>query len=184
MVEKLDFKIKKPIVLIGIMGVGKSTMGKKLSNILRLPFYDTDKEIEKHCHCSVADIFYYAGEEYFRNYEEKIIQELIKEGPSVISTGEGTFIIPQARKIIKEHTISIWVTANNDVVASRITHYNTRPLLENGDKNIIISKLIKEREHIYAQADINLDSSYKSRSKTVRDIVNALNKYLRNNQQE
>ena len=167
-------QIDKPIVLIGIMGVGKSTTGRKLANMLSLPFYDTDKEIEKKCYCSVADIFYYAGESYFRDYEVRIIEELLNREKAVIATGEGTFVIPAARELIKERAISVWVSANNDVVSKRITHLNTRPLLENKDKDVILAKFVKEREHIYAQANVSVDSSYKSRNKTVNDIIEAL----------
>lgn len=168
--------LKKSIVLIGIMGAGKTTIGKALSSELGVKFFDTDREIERDCHCKVADIFYYAGEEYFRQAETKKVHYLLtEEQPSIISTGEGTYTLDEAREVIKEHAITVWIKADLDILLDRVSQsIDTRPLLENVDKKEMLEKLISERYPLYAQADIVVSTDRKSQRNTVREILDAL----------
>ncbi|MFV9875156.1 MAG: shikimate kinase [Rickettsiales endosymbiont of Dermacentor nuttalli] len=169
--------ITKPIVLIGVMGVGKTTIGMKLAQKLQLPFIDTDVEVAKKAGCSIADIFKYQGEEYFVNLETLVIQEWLKE-IIVISTGGKGFAIPKNRVLIKEQAISIWLKVSFDILYERVSRKKTRPLLEQGNKAVILRDLIQKLYPIYAEADITITSGDMSHNVIVDTIISALSRYI------
>lgn len=174
-------KLTKPIVLVGLMGAGKTSTGKRLAKFFELPFVDSDEEIEKAAGCSVVDIFTIYGEKEFRRVEEKIIKNIIDENKvKVLSTGEGAFIIDKVRKILKEKAITIWIKADLDLLVKRTSLKDTRPLLLKDNPRKILDKLITERYPIYKEADIIITAKNESTNKTVKNIIYKLNEYLQN----
>ena len=173
--------LTKPIVLVGLMGAGKTSTGKRLAKFLNLPFIDSDEEIEKSAGCSVVDIFTIYGEKEFRRVEEKIIKNIINENTiKVLSTGEGAFIINPVRKILKEKAITIWIKADLDLLVKRTSFKDTRPLLLKDNPKKILDKLITERYPIYNEADIIITAKNEPTGKTVKNIIHKLNEYLKN----
>jgi len=151
--------IRKPIVLVGMMGSGKSTIGKRLAYKLNMQFYDSDKVIEEREGLSALDIFEFRGEEYFRQKEITTIKEILDYGNVVLSTGGGSFIIDEVRELIKQQAVSIWLKTNIETIHERVSRRNTRPLLSGDNKLEVIQKLSAERDPIYEQADIIVESS-------------------------
>ena len=150
--------LDKPIVLTGIMGSGKSTVGKKLARKLNLQFYDSDKVIEEREGLSVVDIHDFRGAEYFKQQESKIISEILGYGTLVLSTGGGSFAYPEIRDLIKDKAITIWLSASIDVLYDRVNRRNTRPELNQGDKKMILQKMLDDSKEIAEQADIVIES--------------------------
>lgn len=168
---------EKSVVLVGLMGAGKTRIGRALAQELTLPFVDADHEIEAAAGCSVADIFDRYGEAAFRDGERKIMQRLLDDAPHVIATGGGAFMNEQTRGLIKEKAISIWLNAPVDVLHERTSRSTHRPLLNNGDSFQILTDLHEKRSPIYAQADIEIDSGAASVQKTVKAIVQSIHDY-------
>jgi shikimate kinase len=151
--------INKPIVLIGMMGTGKSTIGRKLAHKLNLKFYDSDRVIEEREGLSVVDIFDFRGEDYFRQKEQDVIAEIINYGPVVLSTGGSSFTQDNVRNLIKEKAISVWLAADLETLYPRIARRNTRPELNCDNKKEVLAQLIAEHTPYYEQADIKIDSN-------------------------
>ena len=176
-----DFILNKPIVMVGLMGAGKTSVGRALSRQLGMPFIDTDKEIEAAAGCSVVDIFSLYGEAEFRRVEQRVISRILNSAPSVkvISTGEGAFITTEVRKELLKKAITIWLKADLDILVKRTNFRDTRPQLLNADSRKILSQLINERYHIYASADITVETKDESLRKTLNKVVEALNSYIK-----
>jgi shikimate kinase len=168
----------KSIVLVGLMGAGKSCIGRKLARALNLPFVDADEEVEKAAGCSVEDIFELYGEKAFRDGEERVIVRLLESGPQVLATGGGAFMNPRTRERIKATGISIWLRAELDVLVRRTRRRAGRPLLKNGDPRATLERLMKERYPVYAEADIIVDSKDEDVDITVRRILDTLKPWL------
>lgn len=168
----------KSIVLVGLMGAGKSCIGRKLARALNLPFVDADEEVEKAAGCSVEDIFELYGEKAFRDGEERVIARLLEGGPQVLATGGGAFMNPRTRERIKATGISIWLRAELDVLVRRTRRRAGRPLLKNGDPRATLERLMKERYPVYAEADIIVDSKDEDVDATVRRILDTLQPWL------
>ena len=166
--------ITKPIVLVGLMGAGKSTIGRRLSGVLGLPFLDSDNEIAEAAGCSISDIFESYGEAIFRDLEQRVLLRLMGSAPCIIATGGGAFINPEIRTAIKEKAISVWLKADLDVLLERVSRRDTRPLLKTGDKGEILQRLMSERYPIYAEANIVIDSNAGLHEAVVDHIVAAL----------
>jgi len=154
----MKVKIEKPIVLVGMIGTGKSTIGKKLARKLHMQFYDSDQVIEEREGLSIVDIYDFKGEQYFHQQEEKIIAEILRYGPIVLSTGGGSFINENVRKLIKDKAISVWLYTDLDIIHDRVSRRNTRPDLNNGNKKQILEQMVEERYPIYELADIKIES--------------------------
>jgi shikimate kinase len=161
-------------VLIGMMGVGKSTVGRMLAAQLGVNFVDTDEEIEKAADLSVAEIFERFGEDYFRDGERRVIARLIAEGSGVIATGGGAFINEQTRALIKEKCHSVWIDADLNVLVARVSRRNHRPLLIGKDPRAVLTELSEKRGPIYAMADIHVRSDAAPHANTVDQIMKAL----------
>ncbi len=172
--SKHKVKLLKPIVLVGLMGAGKSTIGVRLARRLCLPFIDTDNEVQNRVGCSIKEILKYVGEDFFRIKEHEVIKEVLAGEPCIISTGGGAFINEENRVLIKEHAISVWLKANYDVILERVSRRNTRPILEEGNKDEILRQLIEERAPIYAEADIEVNSDNGSHMHIVESILDSL----------
>jgi len=163
--------LNKPIVLVGMMGAGKSTVGTRLAKKLRVTFYDTDNLVQDMAGCSIDDIFKYAGEEFFRAKERQVVEELLNLSNCVISTGGEAFIDEVNRKLIKEKSVSIWLRADYDTILERVSRRNTRPTLKTGNKAVLVEQLIKERYPIYEEADLCVNSGDGPHMLIVDDII-------------
>ena len=170
--------LNKPVVLVGLMGSGKSTVGRRLANKIKLGFIDSDNEIENAAGCSIADIFEMYGEKAFRDVEEKVLTRLLREQPIVLATGGGAFISPIIRKLVSKHAISIWLRADLEVLLERTGRNLNRPLLRTGDPRNILQKLMTDRHPIYQTAVITVDTSEEDLSRTVTKVHTALSDYL------
>jgi shikimate kinase len=169
-----NFVLPKPVVLVGLMGAGKSTIGRRLSHALDLPFIDADQEIAQAAGCSISDIFEIYGETIFRDLEQRVMLRLVSDKPCIIATGGGAFMNPAVRKIIREKAISLWLKAELDVLLERVSRRDTRPLLKTGDRRSILGRLIEERHPIYAEADITIDSNAGVHEAVVQTALSAL----------
>lgn len=172
--EARAIRMDKPIVLVGLMGAGKSTVGKRLANALSLDFIDSDNEIAEAAGCSISEIFETYGESIFRDLEKRVLIRLLSNGPSVIATGGGAFMNAEIREEIKARTLSIWLRADLDTLVERVSRRDTRPLLKTGDKSEILDRLMKERYPVYQQADITIDSNAGPHDMVVSDILKIL----------
>ncbi len=166
---------RRSIVLVGMMGVGKSSIGRRLGARLGTPFVDADTEIEKAAGMSVADIFAHHGEADFRSGEARVIARLLEGGPQVLATGGGAFMNPNTRDLIGAKGVSIWLKADLDVLLRRINkRKNDRPLLQTADPTETLRALLAEREPVYAQADLIVHSREAPHDAIVADIMTAL----------
>jgi shikimate kinase len=168
----------RSIVLVGLMGAGKSTVGRRLAQKLGLPFLDADHEIEAAAGMTVPDIFSIYGEEYFRDGEQRVIGRLLQEGPLVLATGGGAFMREETRTRIKEAGISIWLRADLDVLMRRVRKRSNRPLLHNPDPEGTMKRLMDIRYPVYATADLIVDSHEAPHDRVVQDIISALAEWL------
>jgi shikimate kinase len=169
---------RRSIVLIGMMGAGKSTIGRRLSARLRLPFLDADTEIEAAAAMSIPDIFETHGEPHFRDGEARVIARLLDNGPAVIATGGGAFMREETRRRIQEKAVSIWLKADADIIMKRVKRRADRPLLQTADPAATIGRLIEEREPVYQHADITIWSRDVPHEKIVDECVDALHARL------
>jgi shikimate kinase len=164
----------RSVVLVGMMGAGKSSIGKRLALKLNLKFIDADTEIETAANRNITEIFEEHGEDYFRDGERRVIARLLENGPQILATGGGAFICQETRDAICQTGISIWLKADIDVLLQRVKRKNTRPLLQKGNPESIMQDLIKERYPIYEKADITVISGDGPHESVVEDIIYAL----------
>lgn len=171
--------IDRPVVMVGLMGAGKTSVGRALARRLGIPFVDTDKEIEAAAGCSVVDIFSMYGEEEFRRVEQRVIERVLDTPPAlkVISTGEGAFITPAIRQMVLDRALSIWLKADLDLLVKRTNSRDTRPQLLNTDSRKILQQLINDRYSIYALADITVETNDENLRKTLFKVLCAIEDY-------
>jgi shikimate kinase len=168
----------RSLVLIGMMGAGKSTIGRRLSLRLRLPFLDADTEIEAAAGMSIPDIFETHGEPHFRDGEARVIARLLDNGPAVIATGGGAFMREETRRRIQDKAVSIWLKADADTIMKRVKRRADRPLLQTADPAATIGRLIEEREPVYQHAEVTIWSRDVPHEKIVEECVEALHARL------
>ena len=168
----------RSLVLVGLMGAGKSTVGRRLAQKLGLPFLDADHEIEAAAGMTIPDIFSIYGEEYFRDGERRVIARLLQEGPIVLATGGGAFMSAETRARIAESAFSIWLRADLDVLMRRVRKRSNRPLLQNPDPEGTMRKLMDVRYPVYAQADLTVESHEAPHDRVVIEIVKALDDWF------
>ncbi len=172
----------RTIVLVGLMGAGKSCIGRRLAARLGLPFRDADAEIERAAGCSVEDIFELHGETAFREGENRVICRLLDEAPHVLATGGGAFMHPKTRAAIGDRAISVWLRADLELMLKRTGRRNHRPLLKRGDPRKILSDLMAQRYPVYGEADLVVDSVDGPPEVTVERVVAALEKRAASNE--
>ncbi len=168
----------RSIVLIGLMGAGKTTIGRRLARRLKLDFIDADAEIERAAGKTVAEIFEEDGEAFFRSGEERVIARLLQSGPQVLATGGGAWMSEATRKATAERAISIWLKAGLDVLMERVSRRPGRPLLKAPDPRAVMQALMEERHPLYARADITVESREAPHQAIVNDAIRALAQWL------
>ena len=164
----------RSVVLIGLMGAGKTAVGRRLANRLDLPFIDADSEIEEAAGASISEIFAEHGEAYFRQGERKVIARLLENGPQVLATGGGAYMNPDTRANIKAHGLSVWLKADIKVLMKRVGRRDNRPLLAAGDPEKVMKRLMEERYPIYAEADVTVESRDVPHDVIVGAVIDAL----------
>lgn len=175
---KLSDRLDRPIVLVGLMGAGKSTVGKRLAKRLGLPFVDSDDEIEDAAGYSAAEMFERYGEADFRDGERRLVARLIDGSVRVIATGGGVFVDPRTRELLNERAITIWLDAPVETLAERTGRRDTRPLLRSGDRKDTLGKLSQSRGPAYAEAHIRISSGNGAHREVVDSIIAAVEQYL------
>jgi shikimate kinase len=169
----------RPIVLVGMMGAGKSTIGRRMAARLRLPFTDADTEIETaHAGMTIPEIFATHGEPYFRDGEARVIARLLDGGPAVIATGGGSFMREDTRRRIGDKAVSIWLKADTDIIMKRVKRRTDRPLLQTEDPVATVNRLLAEREPVYGTADITIASRDVPHDRIVDEVIAALHARL------
>lgn len=164
----------RTIVLVGLMGVGKTSIGKRLAQRLYLPFVDADHEIEAAAGLTIPEIFARFGEVEFRDGERRVISRLIDGRPKILATGGGAFMNDATRALILDHAISVWIDADIDILADRVSRRDNRPLLTGKDPKTVLSELAEIRNPVYALADIHIRSHAGPHDTTVNDIIEKL----------
>ena len=172
-------RLDRPVVLVGLMGVGKSTVGRRLARRLGLPFIDSDSEIEETVGLPWGELFERYGEEDYRDGERRLVARLIDGQVRVIATGGGVFVDPRTRELLKERTITVWLDAPVDVLHQRTARRDTRPLLKNGDPKETLERLAKVERQAYAEAHLHVKSGDGAHRDVVEAIVRALEDHLR-----
>lgn len=168
----------RSIVLVGLMGAGKTCIGQRLANRLGMEFVDADAEIEAAAHCTIEEIFARFGEQEFRDGERRVISRLLSEKPRVIATGGGAFCNAETRANVREKGLSMWLKADLDVLLQRVSRRNNRPLLKQGDKRETLERLMVERYPFYEEADITVETGAESPEATVKRAIEALERHL------
>ena len=169
-----SFRVPKTIALVGLMGAGKSSIGRRLAQRLGLPFIDADSEIEAAADATVEEIFQRHGEAAFRDGERRVIARLLDSPVHVLATGGGAFMDATTRTLIRARAVSVWLRADIELMLARVGRRSKRPLLKGGDPRAVLQQLIAQRYPIYAQADITVDSVDGPPEATVERVMAAL----------
>ncbi len=170
--------LPRTVALVGLMGAGKSAIGRRLGQRLGLPFVDADDEIERAAGCTISEFFERFGETEFRNGERRVISRLLEEPPHVLSTGGGAYIDAATRALMREKALTVWLRADLDVLYDRVKKRSHRPLLRQGDPREILGRLIDQRYPIYAQADLIVESTAQPADRTTEQVIEALRRHL------
>ncbi|SDO79950.1 shikimate kinase [Phyllobacterium sp. OV277] len=168
----------RSIVLVGLMGAGKSTVGKKLASLVELPFFDADNEIEKVSTMTIPELFEAYGEAEFRDLERRVIARMLEDGPIVLATGGGAYMNEQTRGTIAAEGISIWLNAELDVLMNRVVRKQNRPLLKNDNPRAVMERLMSERYPVYAQADLTIHSREEKKEIIAFEAMQAVAQHL------
>lgn len=177
-IEALARRIDRPVVLVGMMGVGKTSVGKRLAAALHLPFVDADEEIERAARMAIPEIFERFGEAYFRDGERRVIARLVAGPRQVIATGGGAFVNPETRALILDRAVAVWLDSDVEVLLERVGRKDNRPLLKQGDPREILTRLKRERESAYSQAPIHVKSGNDAHARTLTAILKGIDQWL------
>ncbi|MGH7072655.1 MAG: shikimate kinase [Stellaceae bacterium] len=169
--------LRRTVALVGLMGAGKSSIGRRLAQELTLPFIDADIEIEEAAGQSIEEIFTRHGEVFFRDGERRVVARLLEGPPHVLAAGGGAFMDPETRRLMEDHAITIWIKADIDILLARVARRNNRPLLKGGDPRQVLARLIAERHPIYAEAALSIDSGDGPPEEMVQRIMTLLREY-------
>lgn len=172
------FSLPRTVALVGLMGAGKSAIGRRLALRLALPFVDADDEIERAAGCTISEFFERFGETEFRNGERRVISRLLEAAPHVLSTGGGAYIDGETRALMRDKALTVWLRADLEVLYDRVKKRTHRPLLRQGDPREILARLIEQRYPIYAEADLVVDSTAQPADRTTEQVIEALQRHL------
>ena len=170
--------VPRTVALVGLMGAGKSAIGKRLALRLGLPFVDADDEIERAAGCSISEFFERFGEAEFRAGERRVISRLLAGPQHVLSTGGGAYMDDETRALMRKHAITVWLRADLEVLHERVRKRTHRPLLRQGDPKDILARLIDQRYPVYAQADLVVESTAQPPDVTTDQVLDALRRHL------
>ncbi|MBI1779333.1 MAG: shikimate kinase [Proteobacteria bacterium] len=170
--------LPRSVVLVGLMGAGKTSIGRRLATRFQLPFVDADQEIEAAAGCAIETIFELHGEAAFRDCERRVIRRLLERPVQILATGGGAFIDPETRALVRDRAISLWLRAELELLLDRVARRTNRPLLKRGEPREILVRLIAERYPVYAEADIVVDSLDAPTEVTVEAALGALRAFL------
>jgi shikimate kinase len=176
LVERLG---DRPIVLVGLMGAGKTAIGRRVAAQLKLPFVDSDHEIETASRMSVPELFEKYGEAEFRALEQRVIARLLHDGARVLATGGGAFMNGDTRSAIREHAVSVWLKADLDTLMARVVRKQNRPLLKADDPRAVMERLMAVRYPVYAEADITVQTRDERREVIADEVIAAVDVFLR-----
>ena len=178
LVADIKKRMKRPIVMVGLMGCGKTRIGTTLARALSVPFYDSDHEIEAAAGMAIPAIFEKFGEEYFRDGERRVLKRVLDQGLCVVATGGGAVMNEETAQIIWNRSVCVWLRAELDTLVERTAKSETRPLLQNGDPREILGRLMDIRYPVYANADIVADSDSGDVKSVINNIMEKLDAYL------
>jgi len=170
------------IVFVGLMGAGKTAIGRRVAQVLGVGFTDSDHEIESVSRMSIPELFELYGEPEFRSLEERVVRRLLRNGPKVVSTGGGAFMSDAIRSAIGRRGISVWLKADVDLLMARVSRRQNRPLLKDADPRGVMQKLIDARYPVYALADLTVESQDVSKEEMVEKVIAALDRHLETRQ--
>ncbi|MDB5475930.1 MAG: shikimate kinase [Phenylobacterium sp.] len=176
--DRYDPLRRRTIALVGLMGVGKSSVGRRLASALGVPFRDADAEVEVAAGRSISDIFSELGEAAFREGERRVIARLLDQPPHVLATGGGAFMNPETRKLIKAQAVSVWLKTDLDVLARRVSRKTTRPLIADRDPMEVLSAQAEQRYPLYGEADVVVETGDAPHHTTVDQVIRALSAFL------
>ena len=176
--ERYRGPFQKPIVLVGLMGAGKTSIGRKLAERMRVPFVDADHELEKAAACTITEFFEKFGEKEFRRGEKRVIARLLKSCPCVLATGGGAFMDSETRTMIKNKAVSVWLNADLDTLDARLAQRSGRPLLRTKNPRATLQSLMEKRYPIYAEADMIVETSNSSVDVTVNKVYKSIIDYF------
>jgi shikimate kinase len=170
--------IARTVALVGLMGAGKSSIGRRLAQRLKLPFIDADAEIEAAAGATIEEIFERHGEGAFRDGERRVIARLLEGPAQVLATGGGAFMDPATRALLRDRAVTIWLRAELDLMLARVARRSNRPLLKAGDPRAVLERLMAQRYPVYAEADITVDSLDGPPEATLEQVIAALGAHL------
>lgn len=170
---------QRSITIVGLMGAGKSVIGRKVAMKLKIPFVDADSEIEKAAKMTVADIFSSYGEPEFRRLEKSVIKRVLENGPQILATGGGAYMDPETQQMVSDSGISLWLSADIDLLMQRVSKKTTRPLLKKPNPRGVMEDLMRERYPVYALADVEIASRDVSKDEMTNLVIAGLAQYFR-----
>jgi len=174
MPARVKYRLVRTVALIGMMGAGKTAVGRQLAKRVGAPFLDADKEIEEAAGCTIPEIFAERGEAYFRDGERRVIARLLDGPPAVLATGGGAYMNEQTRALLRERATTVWLKADFETLWKRVSKRGNRPLLKTEDPQGTLRRLIAEREPVYADADLIVDSGEQTKEAMARRVEDAL----------
>lgn len=169
---------QRSIVLVGLMGAGKTAIGRKVATALGLVFIDSDQEIEDVSRMSIPELFEHYGEPEFRALEQRVIQRVLEGGPQILSTGGGAYMNAQTREAVRDHGVSVWLKADLDLLMERVSKKQNRPLLKNDNPRAVLERLMDERYPVYATADITVVTRDERKEVIAGEVIEAIDRYL------
>ena len=175
----ISFMPPKTIVLVGLMGCGKTSIGKRLAKRLELPFYDSDHAVEDAAGCPIKDIYNIYGEEAFLSGEQRVIARLLEQPTHILATGGSSFAHGPTRELIKKNAISVWLNADLDTLVARVSRRNDRPLLTNDNQHEVLGEMIESRYPLYQEADIHVQTLDEPINTTVDRVIQAMTDFIR-----
>ena len=168
----------RSVVFVGLMGAGKTAIGRKVADMLGLPFTDSDHEIESVSRMTIPDLFERYGEAEFRSLEQRVIVRVLESGPQVLSTGGGAFMNAQTREAIEAYGLSVWLKADVDTLLDRVSKKQNRPLLKNADPRAVLERLMLERNPVYALADVTVATRDERKEVIAGEVIEAIGRHL------